>query len=97
MYYFIIPCSPSHVIVPKYCHVGASLAIFKNLMKSESKFSEACTQILAKIVNHVTKFLSLTVKKFDFLMTSGDYQNVSAANLAALGLVRFCFFNMCNA
>ena len=25
MYNFIIPCSPSHVIVPKYCHVGASL------------------------------------------------------------------------
>ena len=26
MYNFIIPCSPSNVIVPKYCHVGASLA-----------------------------------------------------------------------
>ena len=25
MYNFIIPCSPSHVIVPKYSHVGASL------------------------------------------------------------------------
>ena len=25
MYNFIIPCSPLHVIVPKYCHVGASL------------------------------------------------------------------------
>ena len=25
MYNFIIPCSPSNVIVPKYCHVGASL------------------------------------------------------------------------
>ena len=25
MYNFIIPCSPSHGIVPKYCHVGASL------------------------------------------------------------------------
>ena len=25
MYNFIIPCCPSHVIVPKYCHVGASL------------------------------------------------------------------------
>ena len=28
MYNFIIPCSPSHDIVPKYCHVGASLAFF---------------------------------------------------------------------
>ena len=27
MFNFIIPCSPSHVIVPKYCHVGASLKL----------------------------------------------------------------------
>ena len=27
MHNFIIPCSLSHVIVPKYCHVGASLQI----------------------------------------------------------------------
>ena len=26
MYNFIIPCSPSHAIVPKYCHVAASLS-----------------------------------------------------------------------
>ena len=33
MYNFRIPCSPSHVIVPKYCHVGASLGDTKPFWK----------------------------------------------------------------
>ena len=39
MYNFIIPCSPSHVIVPKYCHVGASLSSFSIDTRQKEYFS----------------------------------------------------------
>ena len=34
MHNFIIPCSPSHVIVPKYCHVGESLSLIVSIFFS---------------------------------------------------------------
>ena len=35
MYNFIVPCRPSHVIVPKYCHVGASLKEIKTFFQNK--------------------------------------------------------------
>ena len=34
MYNIIIPCNLSHIIVPKYCYVGASLVMSHNLQSS---------------------------------------------------------------
>ena len=38
MYNLIIPCSLSHIIVPKYCYVGASLidTIIMNCVNAET-------------------------------------------------------------
>ena len=65
MYNFIIPCSSSHVNVPKHCHVGVSLSFADDTRLNSAINSPADCDSLQYDLSNVYKWAESNNMKFN--------------------------------